>query len=228
MEHVLLLHGAIGSKDQLELIKKKLAESFVVHSLNFNGHGADADNGAPFSIGSFASEIIAYLEKHSIQSIHIFGFSMGGYVAMFLAKYFPERTGKIITLATKFAWDEDIAAREIKMLNAAKIEEKLPDFAATLQQRHAPNNWKTVLEKTAALLDSIGKDNPLKTADYAGIQNPVLLLLGDRDKMVSLEETVEVYKSLPNAQLAVLPNTVHPVEAVNTDRLANEIRTFLL
>lgn len=228
MEQVLLLHGAIGSKEQLETLKQKLAGSFIVHSLNFSGHGTDTDTGTPFSIGLFASEVIAFLEKHSIKSIHIFGYSMGGYVAVYLAKHFPERTGKIITLATKFTWDEDIAAREVKMLNAAKIEEKLPDFAAALQQRHGPDNWKTVLEKTAAMLAAMGKDNPLKTVDYAGIQKPVLLLLGDRDKMVSLEETVEVYKNLPTAQLAVLPNTAHPVEVVNTDRLANEIRTFLL
>ena len=53
-------------------------------------------------------------------------------------------------------------------------------------------------------------------------------MLGDRDKMVTLDETVEVYKNLPQAQLAILPNTPHPIEKVNTDRLASEIKSFLL
>lgn len=53
-------------------------------------------------------------------------------------------------------------------------------------------------------------------------------MLGDRDKMVTLHETVDIYKNLSQAQLAILPNTGHPIETVNTDRLANEIKSFLL
>jgi pimeloyl-ACP methyl ester carboxylesterase len=152
---------------------------------------------------------------------------MGGYVAMYLAKHHPQKINKVITLATKFTCDEAIAAKEIKMLNAEKIEEKLPGFAMSLQKRHAPNNWKTVLEKTAAMLLEMGNANPLKPDDYKIIQHPVLLMLGDRDKMVSLDETLEVYKNLSDAQLAVLPDTAHPVEMLNIDRLTFELRTFL-
>ena len=171
--------------------------------------------------------MIAFLDKKEIESIHIFGYSMGGYVAMYLAKHHPLRIKKIITLATKFNWDETIAANETKMLNADKIEEKLPNFAADLQKRHALNNWKTVLAKTATMLTAMGEDNPIKPADYPTIQHPVLLMLGDRDKMVTLDETVEVYKNLPKAQLAILPNTGHPIEMVDADLLAFEIKSFL-
>jgi hypothetical protein len=52
-------------------------------------------------------------------------------------------------------------------------------------------------------------------------------MLGDRDKMVTLEETVTVYKNLLNAQLCILPNTPHPLEQVNVDLLAYVIYTFL-
>ena len=226
MEHTLLLHGAIGSKEQFLLLEEKLVNSFTVHRLNFGGHGGSSFADEKFSINLFASEVIAFLDEKEIDGTNIFGYSMGGYVAMYLAKQHPQRIKKIITLATKFTWDETIAAQEIKMLNADKIEEKLPDFAAALQKRHTPNDWKVVLEKTAAMLAAMGKDNPLKFADYPGIHHPVLLMLGDRDKMVTLDETVEVYKSLPKAQLTVLPNTSHPLELVNTDRLASELNSF--
>jgi pimeloyl-ACP methyl ester carboxylesterase len=227
MQDILLLHGAIGSTEQLYQLEQKLAHSFTVNTLNFSGHGGSPVADEEFSIALFASEVIAFLDKKQIDSINIFGYSMGGYVAMYLAKHHPQKIKKIITLATKFNWDEIIAAQEIKMLNADKIEEKLPDFAAALQKRHAPNNWKTVLQKTAAMLTAMGKDNPLKAADYPTIQHPVLLMLGDRDKMVTHDETVEVYKYLPQAQLAILPNTGHPIEMINADSLASEIKSFL-
>src|SRR6185312_9159050 len=109
---------------------------------------------------------------------------------------------------------ESIASREIQMLNPEKIAQKLPAFAEALQQRHAPNDWKVLLEKTAAMMLALGADNTLKTADYAGIATPALILLGDRDKMVSLEETVAVYKALPNARMSMLPATQHPIEQI--------------
>lgn len=227
MQAVLFLHGAIGAAHQLLGLEEGLADSFSVHRLNFSGHGGSSLTADNFSIKFFASEVLDFLDKKEINNINIFGYSMGGYVAMYLAKFHPDRINKIITLATKFNWDETIAANETKMLNAEKIEEKLPEFAATLQKRHAPNDWKIVLEKTAAMLIEMGEDNPLKPADYPVIQHPVLLILGDRDKMVTLNETVNVYKLLPKAQLAILPNTSHPIEMVNTNRLAFEIREFL-
>lgn len=227
MQAILLLHGAVGAADQLSQLKAELAGSLSFHSLSFSGHGGSPFDVQPFSIKLFAEEVLDFLDEKEIESINIFGYSMGGYVAMFLAKYHPQKIKKIITLATKFKWDEAIAANEIKMLNAEKIEEKLPAFASTLQKRHAPNNWKTVLEKTAAMLLEMGKDNTLKPDDYLSIQQPTLLMLGDRDKMVTLDETLEVYKNMPNAQLAILPNTPHPIEMVNTEKLVYELKAFL-
>lgn len=227
MQQILLLHGAIGAMDQLSGLENDLADSFLVHRLNFSGHGGSPLSDKPFSIKLFAEEVLSFLAKKGIETINIFGYSMGGYVAMYLAKHHPQQIQKIITLATKFTWDEAVAANEIKMLNAAKIEEKLPDFASSLKKRHAPNNWKTVLEKTADMLIEMGKNNPLKPGDYLSIQHPSLLMLGDRDKMVTLNETLEVYHNLPNAQLAILPNTPHPIEMVNQARLVYEIKSFL-
>ena len=128
MQQILLLHGAIGAADQFSLLQEELADSFTVHSLNFRGHGSSPFVAASFSIELFASEVIGFLDKQEIKSINIVGYSMGGYIAMYLATHHPERINKIITLATKFRWDETIALHETKMLNAGKIEEKLPDF----------------------------------------------------------------------------------------------------
>lgn len=61
---------------------------------------------------------------------------------------------------------------------------------------------------------------------YPEIDIPILILLGDGDKMVTLDETVNVYKLLPNAQFGVLPNTPHPIEQVNVKMLLMFFRSF--
>ena len=226
METILLLHGAIGSKDQLQPLKIILEHEFVVHTINCSGHGGEAF-ACEFSIPRFASEVARHIEENQLSTLHIFGYSMGGYVAMYLALTKPQLVKSITTLATKFYWDETTAAKEVKMLDPDIIETKLPGFAAQLQQRHHPNNWRKVLAETSGMLQSMGKENPLTGAAYGTIKTPALIMLGDRDKMVALDETLSVYKSLHNAQMAVLPGTPHPLEQVDMEQLAFQIRRFV-
>ncbi|MGC4101000.1 alpha/beta fold hydrolase [Ferruginibacter sp.] len=227
MEHLLLLHGAIGTKDQLSPLADALKDRYTVHTISFCGHGGAPFAEEPFSMELFANDVLQYLQRNKIEQVNIFGYSMGGYVALYLAKHHPHLINKVITLATKFYWDENIAAKEIKMLDAATIEEKIPAFAAQLQQRHGLQNWKPLLEKTAALLTSLGKNNVLNAEDYSTINNPALVLLGDRDKMITLEETIAVYTALPNARMGMLPNTAHPIEKVHVELLSFLITQFL-
>lgn len=182
---------------------------------------------APFSIKLFADDVLRKMDENGISAASFFGYSMGGYVAMYLAKHYPGRVHKVITLATKFHWDEGTAQREVKMLDAEKIAQKLPDFAAALEKRHIPNNWRQVLNNTKEMLISLGADNTLKEADYTTITQPVLVLLGDRDKMVGLDETLAVYKVLPNAQFGILPATLHPIEQVDKELLSYHISRFI-
>ncbi len=227
MQPLLLLHGAIGAADQLAHLKEELSSTCEVYTFDFSGHGGKPFAVHPFSIASFAEEVSVYIDKEKLGKVNIFGYSMGGYVAMYLAKHHPEQVGKIITLATKFHWDEATAAKETKMLNAEKIEEKLPAFAQALSNRHEPNDWKEVLQKTVDMLNNMGQDNPLKPEGYTAIEQDCMILLGDRDKMITLQETVDVYKTLPNAQMGMLPGTHHPIEQVNVPYLLFYIRQFL-
>lgn len=226
MKNIVLLHGAIGSEDQLQLLAGLLKNDFTVHLFNFSGHGGKSFGDEPFSIQAFATEVEEYLSTKKVDQAAVFGYSMGGYVALYLAKQQPQLFSEVITLATKFHWDEAIAAREVGMLNADVISEKLPTFAAQLQQRHQPNDWKLVLEKTKAMLLQMGNKNPLQLIDYTAISTPVLLLLGDNDKMVTKEETEDVQKALPNSRFQLLENTIHPIEKVNLVLLADIIREF--
>lgn len=225
MHQLLLLHGAIGSAAMFAGLEDVLKEEFEIHVLDFSGHGGTPFQ-AEFSIQQFANEVLAYLDNKNIGQIDIFGYSMGGYVAMYLAKHHPERISKVATLATKYHWDDATSAKEVQMLDPEKISAKIPAFAKTLEERHKPGDWKELLQRTAAMMLAMGKDNPLTPGDYEAINAPALIMLGDKDKMVSLDETLAVYKSLPQAQLALLPGTPHPLEQVDVHLAGYFLRRF--
>lgn len=227
MQHLVLLHGAIGARDQLQRLAGSLKERYIIHSLNFNGHGGVPFANKGFSIPVFASEVLSYLQQQEIDKTNIFGYSMGGFVAMYLAKQHPGIVDKIITLATKYYWDEAVAAKEVKMLDADTILQKIPAFAEQLEKRHYPYDWKDVLLRTKDMLIQLGNQNSLQPADYKTINSACLLLLGDKDKMVTAEETMAVQKALPNAAFRLLPDTPHPIEQVDHQMLASIIDEFI-
>lgn len=226
MQQLILLHGALGSSAQFESLKENLSAQYELHLPDLPGHGGTGLQ-HPFSIQSFAHYLEGYVGQYKLEGASVFGYSMGGYVAMYLAKRRPELFGKIVTLATKWNWDEAIAAREVKMLQPEVIEQKLPQFAQALAERHAPGDWKELLHKTADMMLQMGKASPLSAEDLAEITTPALIMLGDRDKMVSLQETVEAYQHIPGAQMAVLPQTPHPIEQADTGMLSFFIRRFI-
>lgn len=227
MRPLIFLHGAIGAASQLEPLAALFRSTHDVHLLNFSGHGGIPFHAESFSIKGFAQEVIHYMETKELEKVDIYGYSMGGYVALFLALHHPNKVGKIITQATKFEWTPEIAEKEKKMLRPEKIEEKLPDFAKSLAARHSPNDWKKVLQQTAHLMTTMGTLNPLQTTDYGAIPHSVLISIGDRDKMVTLEETLNVYRLLPAAQLAVLPATSHPIEQMDVLLVKEIMKRFL-
>ncbi|MCR9182220.1 MAG: alpha/beta fold hydrolase [Flavobacteriaceae bacterium] len=151
MKTLLLLHGAIGAKDQLSPLAEDLRNHYEIHNLNFSGHGG-CDFDSAFSIENFADEVLNYLNTMKIETASIFGYSMGGYVALYFASKHAERVEKIVTLATKFEWSPEISQKETKMLNPGIIKEKIPAFAKALQQRHHPQSWETVLKRTSQMM----------------------------------------------------------------------------
>ena len=225
-DHLFLLHGALGSEEQLQPLQELLFKDFNVHTLNFEGHGGTSSDRA-FDMNYFAENVLEKIETLNISKTHIFGYSMGGYVALTLAKKHPEVIDKIVTLGTKFDWTLETAQREVKMLNPKVIEEKVPAFAERLNTLHQPNDWKKVMQKTADMMLSLANGKKLTDAALQHIEHSVLIGIGSLDNMVTEAESQHAANQLPNGSLRLLSDVKHPIEKVDMQLLATTIREFL-
>ncbi len=224
---IILLHGALGSKEQLDPLKASLSGRFEVFSLDFEGHGTKA-SGGNYSMEAFSKNLLDFMAEQQLEKTNLFGYSMGGYVALTFAAVHPEKVGKIVTLGTKFNWTPESAAAETKKLDPDKIEAKVPAFAASLASLHGTVYWKKTVAETAAMMTALGNGKAIKRDAFSEIHANTLLLLAEHDSMVTLSETELVQISLPNAELQIVPDAKHPLETTDPEKLAALIAGFIL
>lgn len=226
MKSIILLHGAIGASDQLYSLSLELKnKGYECFTLDFSGHGAKSfTNG--FGIAAFADELESFIKSNNLKQPHVFGYSMGGFVALYLVSKRQDLLGSIVTLGTKFEWSPEIAAKEIKMLDPVTISEKVPKFAEALEKRHG-EKWKLLLQKTAEMMLELGRNNALTEKEFAKISNRVWIGLADNDTMVSRDETNFVAANIRNAKQFELAETKHPIETVNPKQLCELIIQFI-
>jgi pimeloyl-ACP methyl ester carboxylesterase len=114
---LLLLHGALADARQFTAFEPLLQNHFDTDTISFSGHGGSAVEAA-FTCDLFAAEVLRKVDSRwQGAPVHLFGYSMGGYVALYIARHFPSKVQSVFTVATKLNWAFEAAVGEINKLD---------------------------------------------------------------------------------------------------------------
>jgi pimeloyl-ACP methyl ester carboxylesterase len=218
---VLFLHGALGvSEDLAELMNFIKDYGHETLSFNFSGHGATATDPTDFRIEQFAQDLDSFIKTNNLHRPVVFGYSMGGYVALYHKAHFESSPIKMIfTYGTKFNWSESSVMKEIPMLVPEHLEGKYPHVADTLKLKHG-QRWRHILRLTAHMMQNLEKLDGLTKEDLSGVNIPIFLLRGDQDRLVSVEETVSTQKWLHHSEVKTISHSKHELERTNLKEVA--------
>lgn len=222
---LLILHGALGAKKQFSELAILLSSKFEVHCLEFDGHGTLSDYSGELSIAHFALQTETTLKALGWIKPLVFGYSMGGYVALKLEAEHQGTFSSILTLGTKFNWNPESAAQEARMLNPEKIMEKIPAFGSYLASLHGDEEWKTLMKKTADMMLEMGNHPPITEGVLSKVALSVTCLRGSKDAMVSNEETQWAVNAIPKATYVEMEEWPHPIDKVPTQPLVEYIKS---
>ncbi len=89
-EVLVLLHGYLEAIETFDAFAKDLATKVRVICIDLPGHGKSTIKTKNCSIEEMAEAVLALILELKLDKVHLFGHSMGGYVALAFADKYPE------------------------------------------------------------------------------------------------------------------------------------------
>lgn len=97
---LLLIHGIGDNSRTWEEVIPTLARNHLVIAPDLLGHGQSAKPRADYSVAAYANGMRDLLSTLGVETVTLVGHSLGGGVAMQFAYQFPERTERMVLVAT--------------------------------------------------------------------------------------------------------------------------------
>lgn len=209
---LVVLHGALDrAGGETAPLVRRWQRRFRVLALDFMAHGAsDAFEGLPFTVERLVGNVVALLDAAGVERAALFGYALGGTVALHAAHRHPERVARLAVHAAHVQGIDDEAAAPVGSMDEVFGPEP-------------PGVVRRMRAFTEALPHASLPDVAL-----AALPHPTLVSCGDGDRPFLLRHALHLRATLPHAALAVLPGMGHAVRPADAPRLADLVAGYLL
>lgn len=223
---LLLLPGLLGSISiQWRNFVEPLAKAYRLLLVDLRGHGRSENNATSLLPDNMVQDLLGLLDHLSIESIHVAGYNLGGYLGLMLHLYEPRRVQTLVMHATKFYWRQPAADRMSDQLNPDVIGDRAPAYASQLALQHGAARWRSLVRQAADLINYLSLSG-LSESVVSQAQCPILVSVGDRDELVSVREAHRLSRELPNGALLVLPGVHHPIQSLGLVPMLQVMQSF--
>jgi pimeloyl-ACP methyl ester carboxylesterase len=214
---LVVLHGSFMTIELMGELIPALARTRQVIAVEMQGHGHTADSGRPFTYESLADDIAALIAHLGLNSADVYGYSLGGGVALQLAMRHPAVVRKLVVVSAPISSD-------------GNYPEVLPAIAQIRPEMFDGTPWRDAYNRVAPDPDAFGAlverlvqldEQPFSwpAEAFRAVPAPTMIVIGDSDG-TRPEHAVEMFRlrgggvfgdmaGLPAARLAIIPGTTH-------------------
>ena len=218
-EPLVLIHGWSGEGrywDECGYVDA-LRAAFESVIPDLRGHGeSDTPATGEFNDGTFASDVIAVLDHLGLDSAHVFGYSLGGWVVFELAAGYPSRVRTAI-VGGAHPYDEDLSA--LRGLRPADILNMWESLGVPLSEK---SKRRLARFDPSVLAATIGPDREDKADRLRGLSTPFLLLCGTADWR--FDGMRRLARELQRCEFIALEGVDHIQGYLERDRLVSALR----
>jgi pimeloyl-ACP methyl ester carboxylesterase len=239
-----LVHGLAYDRAGWGRLPELLASHFRVVLFDNRGVGESDAPPGPYTVAQMAGDVVQVLDEAGIERTHLFGVSLGGYIAQELALTRPERVEKLILVSAAPggaaavpmpAATQEVFARyptmerepALRMFVENSLGERgvrdLPELVEEIFQYrlgHAPPTEAWVAQATAGAT----YDNSERVA---GIAHETLVIAGGADVVVDPRNADVLAELIPNARVEIVPDRGHLLVWEDSERVAELVTEFL-
>jgi pimeloyl-ACP methyl ester carboxylesterase len=183
----------------------------------------------PHTVEQMAADAITFIRALGLESVDLFGFSLGGGVAQVVALQAPELVRRMILAGTGprggGGIDQITKIAAIAYLKAGLTfsdprnflffprtdegKRAASDYLNRLKERTRDRDKRISMQARIAQLKAIRHAGQSRPDDLSVITQPVFIANGDHDLMVASSHSVDMARRLPNARLKIYPNSGH-------------------
>ena len=214
---LILLHGGTVTSGMWEAHIPAFARHFRVIAPDSRGHGKTNNPAGALSYRLMADDVAALALALELDGPLICGYSDGGQIALEIAMRYPDLAEALVIGAAWYRFSDVYLdfLRAMGLESSGKVDFQIarslaPDLVELWETEHTwstdPDYWQTLLTQIAVMWWTPLDYTP---ADFQQITAPTLILMGDRDGLVELEQAIELYRLIPGAELAILPDKTH-------------------
>ncbi|MDD3457958.1 MAG: alpha/beta hydrolase [Weeksellaceae bacterium] len=242
-EPLILCMGYSANMDLWEpKLINSLSKKFKVIVFDYRGMGHSTNSSFDFTIHTLAEDLNELCTHLNLEKVNVLGWSMGGYVAQEFAIGFPEKVNKLILYATdaggKSVIDPDDEVMKILSDTTSTVQQMTdilfpdnwsanhPESKKYFEHVHEPINRLTVKLQDNAVNDWLSERGGSYGSLYL-LKTPTLIISGDVDKVVAIENSEILFDSIANSTLIKVKNGGHGLMFQYPDVFTAFVNAFL-
>ncbi len=220
---VVVLSGSLGTDLSMwEPQLPVLSEHMRVVRCDLRGHGASPTPTGPYSIADLGGDLLALLDRLSIERASLCGLSIGGMLSIWTAAHAPARVERLALLCTTARFEPEIAqvylerARAVREHGLEPLADTIaarwltPDYAAAhpaTAQRLRERLIATPAEGYAACCEALAAMDLLE--DLAAIRAPTLMISASEDAATPPEHGRRIAEGIEGARFELVADAAH-------------------
>jgi pimeloyl-ACP methyl ester carboxylesterase len=222
---LLLLHSFTGAGSDWKLIFNAFPLGFQCVIPDLRGHGQSTNPSGEFTHRQSALDVFDLLDGLGIGRFKAIGISTGAKTLLHMATQQPHRVEAMVLVSAAHYFP-----KQIRLLMEQFTTDRLTEREwQALRQRHAQGDEqiRMLYRQGRAFKDSY--DDMNFTPPYLGtITARTLIVHGDRDAYYPVDIPIEMYKSIPDSSLWIIPNGDHaPIFGARAEIFAETAMDFL-
>lgn len=239
--------GVMDTWDPLFL--DELASRFEVIVFDYPGIG-DSRGSLPLHMHEVSRSVIELADSLGIKQFNILGWSFGGLVTQDVLFRFPDRTSNVVLIGTNPPGKNEVPFEPVFFERALKPYNDLEDeivlffepssassrlsaiashqrITSRLDNKKIPSD-QAIFQRYFAASAEFREDREGWREKFKMLRIPILVISGDHDISLSVENWFPLIGISPSLELLVLPDAGHAPQHQEPTRIARHIVDFLL